>query len=118
MTRRGPLAAVVTVAALAAGGCGTSSSPTADLYKLPNMTGQTLLRELEQPTSRGPSGYPMVAGPERLSLRGIQYTTQGRQALQSWLSTPPVKQAAYQQAGRNLAVAFPQDKSEIYGKLR
>ena len=118
MTRRAPVAAVVTVAALAAGGCGASTSPTADLYRIPNMTTQTLMRELEQPTTRGAGGFPILAGPQHLSLRGIQYTTQGRDALQSWLNTPPAKQTAYKQAGRNLAVAFPADKATIDRKLK
>lgn len=117
MTRRAPIAAIITVVALAAGGCGTSSSPTADLYRIPNLTVQTLMRELEQPTSRGPDGYPVLAGPQRLSLGGIEYTTQGRDALGSWFDTPPVKRAAYNQAGRNLAVAFPDSKAAISRKL-
>lgn len=116
--RRAPVAALVTVAALAAGGCGTTSSPTADLFSIPGMTSQKLLRELEHPTTRGPGGYPMVAGPDRLSLRGIRYTTQGRGALAQWLNTPSSTHAAYQQAGRNLAVAFPGDKAQINGKLK
>ena len=104
---------------MAAGGCGTATGPTANLYQIPNMTAQTLLGELEHPTSRGPNGYPVVAGPNRLSLHGIQYTTQGREALQSWLSGSSGKQtAAYKQAGRNLAVAFPSDKTEIDRKLK
>jgi hypothetical protein len=82
------------------------------------MTPQELTRQLEQPTSRGPGGYEMLAGSQHLSLRGIQYTTQGRDALQSWLNTPPTKQAAYQQAGRNLAVAFPSNRAEIQRKLK
>jgi hypothetical protein len=118
MIRRAPVAIIVTVAALAAGGCGTSSSPTANLFRIPNITSQQLMQQLEQPTSRGPNGYPMLAGPQHLSLRGIQYTTQGRDALQSWLNSPPGKQAGYKQAGRNLAVAFPDSKSEIDAKLK
>lgn len=117
LTRRAPVAAVLTVAALAAGGCGTTST-TADLFKIPNMTTQTLMAQLEQPTSRGPSGYPVLAGPQDLSLRGIEYTTQGRDALQSWLTGPPGKQAAHQQAGRNLAIAFPGEKAQIESKLK
>lgn len=117
LIRRAPVAAVLTVAALAAGGCGTTN-PTADLYRIPNITSQDLLRQLEQPTSRGPSGYPMLAGPQHLSLHGIEYTTQGQDALHSWLSAPSSKNATYQQAGRNLAVAFPQNKTEIDNKLQ
>lgn len=117
VARRASAAAVVAVAALAAGGCGTSSNPAANLYRIPNMTSQTLMSQLEQPTSPGPGGYPVLAGPQHLSLHGIQYTTQGRDALQTWLNTSPTKHASYQQAGRNLAVAFPSDKAEIEGKL-
>lgn len=118
MARRGPAAALITVAALAAGGCGTSSNPNANLFRIPNMTSQTMLQRLEQPTSHGPSGYPMLAGPEHLSLRGIQYTTQGQEALHTWLSTPATKDASYTQAGRNLEVAFPGNKSQISAKLK
>lgn len=118
VTRRAPIAAVITVAALAAGGCGTSSNPNTDLYRIPNISAQTLKQELEQPTSRGPDGYPVLAGPQRLSLGGIEYTTQGRDALQSWLDTPPVNQAAYKQAGRNLAIAFTDSATAIDRKLR
>lgn len=118
MTSRVPCAAVITVAALAAGGCGTSSSPTAGLYRIPNITARALMRELEQPTSRGPGGYPVLAGRQRLSLGGIEYTTQGLDALRSWLDAPPVNRAAYKQAGRNLAIAFPGSKTAIYRKLR
>lgn len=117
VTRRAPVAAFITVAALAAGGCGTTS-PTANLYRIPNITTQALMKQLQQPTSRGPDGYPMLAGPQHLSLGGIEYTTQGSAALQSWLNTPPVKQAAYRQAGRNLAIAFPGSKATIDSKLK
>jgi hypothetical protein len=102
---------------LAAGGCGTSSTPTANFH-IPHITSQELMRQLEQPTSRGPGGYEVLAGPQHLSLRGIQYTIQGRDALQSWLNSPASKKATYQQAGRNLAVAFPGSKSEIDRKLK
>jgi hypothetical protein len=115
--RRAAMAAMIAVAALTAGGCGTSTNPTSN-FRIPNITSQDLLRQLEQPTSRGPGGYEMIAGPQRLSLRGIQYTIQGREALQSWLSTPSSKRSTYQQAGRNLAIAFPQNKSEIEAKLQ
>ncbi len=115
--RRAAVAAIVTVAALTAGGCGTATNPTSNFH-IPNITSQDLLRQLEQPTSRGPGGYEMLSGPQRLSLRGIQYTIQGREALQSWLNTPTSKRPTYQQAGRNLAIAFPQNKSEIEGKLQ
>jgi len=115
VTRRASAVAVVTVAALAAGGCGTTS-PTADLFQMPNMTSQTLMNELELPTSPA-AGYPMIAGPEHLSLLGIQYTTQGRAVLQSWLNAPPATDARHKQAGRNLAVAFPGYKAQIYRKL-
>jgi hypothetical protein len=115
--RRAAVAAIVTVAALTAGGCGTSANPTSNFH-IPNITSQELLRQLEQPAGRGPGGYEVVSGPQRLSLRGIQYTIQGREALQSWLSTPTSKQPAYQQAGRNLAIAFPANKSQIEGKLQ
>ena len=115
--RRAVVAAIVTVAALTAGGCGTSANPTSN-FRIPNLTSQNLLRELEQPTSRGPGGYEMLSGPQRLSLRGIQYTIQGREALQSWLNIPTSKRPTYQQAGKNLAIAFPSNKSEIDGKLQ
>jgi hypothetical protein len=114
---RAAVAAIITAAALTAGGCGVSSSPTAN-FRIPNITSQDLMRELEQPTSRGPGGYEMLAGSQHLSLRGIQYTIQGTDALRSWLNIPPSKKATYQQAGRNLAVAFPADKGEIEGKLK
>jgi hypothetical protein len=115
--RRAAVAAIVTVAALTAGGCGVSANPTSN-FRIPNLTSQNLLRELEQPTSRGPGGYEMLSGPQHLSLRGIQYTIQGREALQSWLNSPTSKRPTYQQAGKNLAVAFPANKSEIDGKLQ
>jgi hypothetical protein len=115
--RRAAVAAIVTVAALTAGGCGTSTNPTSN-FRIPNVTSQDLLRQLEQPTSRGPGGYEMLSGPQHLSLRGIQYTIQGREALQSWLNTPTSKRPTYQQAGRNLAIAFPANKSEIESKLQ
>lgn len=115
--RRATVAAIITVAALTAGGCGTSSNPTSN-FRIPNISSQDLLRQLEQPTSRGPGGYEMLPGPQHLSLRGIQYTIQGREALQSWLNTPTSKRPTYQQAGRNLAIAFPANKSEIEGKLQ
>jgi hypothetical protein len=117
-TRRAGLAAVITVAALTAGGCGTSSNPTADLFRIPNISSQELSRQLEQATSRGPGGYEMLPGPQHLSLRGIQYTTQGRDALQSWLNSPSSTKATYKQAGHNLAVAFPGSKGEINRKLK
>ena len=117
-TRRAALAAVIVAAALTAGGCGTSSNTSVELFRIPNLTSQELLRQLEQPTSRGPGGYEMMPGPQHLSLRGIQYTTQGRDALQSWLNSPPSKKATYEQAGHNLAVAFPGSKAEINGKLK
>ena len=82
------------------------------------MTSQQLMQELQQPTSRGPGGHPVLAGPQHLSLLGLEYTTQGRDALQSWLNAPPTNQAAYKQAGRNLAVAFPGNKAEIDRKLK
>ncbi|HZO78842.1 MAG TPA: hypothetical protein VFB39_12435 [Solirubrobacteraceae bacterium] len=115
--RRAAVAAIIAVAALTAGGCGTATNPTSN-FNIPNITSQDLLHQLEQPTSRGPGGYEMISGPQRLSLRGIQYTIQGREALQSWLNTPTSKRSTYQQAGRNLAIAFPQNKSEIEGKLQ
>jgi hypothetical protein len=115
--RRAMVAAVIAVAALTAGGCGVSANPTSN-FRIPNLTSQNLLRELEQPTSRGPGGYEMLSGPQHLSLRGIQYTIQGREALQSWLNTPTSKQPTYQQAGKNLAIAFPSNKSQIDGKLQ
>ena len=118
ISRRAGVAAIITLAALTAGGCGTSTNPTANLFRIPNMTRQDLMRELEQPTSRGPGGYEMLAGPQHLSLRGIQYTTQGRDALQSWLNSPPSKKATYEQAGRNLAAAFPGSKAQIDRKLK
>lgn len=117
LTRRGPVAALLTVAALAAGGCGVGSTSTA-LFKIPNLSSQTLMAQLEQPTSRGPSGYPVLAGPQHLSLHGIEYTTQGHDALQSWLNGPSGKQSAYQQAGHNLAIAFPGEKAQIESKLK
>jgi hypothetical protein len=117
LIRRAPVAAFLTVAALAAGGCG-ATNPSAELYKIPNLTSQDLTHQLEQPTTRGPGGYPTLAGPQHLSLHGIEYTTQGRDALQSWLNAPSSKDAAYQQAGRNLAVAFPSNKTEIDNKLQ
>lgn len=115
--RRAAIAAIITVAALTAGGCGTSSTPTAN-FRIPNITSQDLMQQLGQPTSRGPGGYEMLAGPQHLSLRGIQYTIQGTDALHSWLNSPPSKKATYQQAGRNLAVAFPGSKSQIDNKLK
>jgi hypothetical protein len=118
VTKRAPIAALITVLALAAGGCGTSSNPNTDLYRIPNISAQTLMRELQQPTSRGPNGDPVLAGPQRLSLGGIEYTTQGSDALRSWLDTAPVKQAAYEQAGRNLAIAFPGSATAIDNKLK
>jgi hypothetical protein len=118
MNRRAAVAAIITVAALTAGGCGTSTNPNADLFRIPNLTSQQLLRQLEQPTSRGPNGYEMLAGSQHLSLRGIQYTTQGRDALQSWLNSPHSTKATYEQAGRNLAVAFPGSKAAIERKLK
>jgi hypothetical protein len=116
-TRRAAVATIITVAALTAGGCGTSSTPTAN-FRIPHITSEELTRQLEQPTSRGPGGYEVLAGPQHLSLRGIQYTIQGRDALQSWLNSPPSKKATYQQAGRNLAIAFPGSKGEIERKLK
>lgn len=117
VTKRSAVAAIITVAALTAGGCGTSSTPVAN-FRIPHITSQDLMAELQQPTSRGPGGYEMLAGPQHLSLRGIQYTIQGRDALQSWLNSPPSKKSSYQQAGRNLAVAFPSSKGRIYQKLK
>jgi hypothetical protein len=114
VTRRAPVAVLVTVAALTAGGCGTSSNPTANFFRIPNITSQELMRQLEQPTTHGPGGYPLLAGPQHLSLHGIEYTTQGRDALQSWLSAP----SPNKQAGHNLAIAFPGSKSEIDSKLQ
>jgi hypothetical protein len=116
-SRRAAVATIITVAALTAGGCGTSSTPTANFH-IPHISSQELMRQLEQPTSRGPGGYEVLAGPQHLSLRGIQYTIQGRDALQSWLNSPPSKKATFQQAGRNLAIAFPASKSEIDRKLK
>ena len=116
-TRRATVAAVVTLAALAAGGCNVSGNTSADLTRMPNISSQQLMRQLEQPTTPGPGGYEMLAGPQRLSLRGIQYTTQGRDALQSWLNSPTSKKATYKQAGHNLAIAFPGSKAEINRKL-
>jgi hypothetical protein len=115
--RRAAVAAIITVAALTAGGCGTSSTPTANFH-IRNITSQELMRQLEQPTSRGPGGYEVLAGTQRLSLRGIQYTIQGRDALQSWLNSPPSKKSTYQQAGRNLAIAFPASRGVIERKLK
>ena len=117
-TRRAALAAIITVAALTVGGCSTSSNTTAELFRIPNLSSQELSQQLEQPTSRGPGGYEMLAGPQHLSLRGIQYTTQGRDALQSWLNSPSSAKATYKQAGHNLAVAFPGSKGEINRKLK
>ncbi len=117
MTRRGPAAVVVTIAALAAGGCGTTSGATVTNFQILNMTPQTLLHELEQPTTRGPGGYPVLAGPQHLSLLGIEATSQGNAALQSWLTTTSSNHSAYVQAGRNLATAFPQHKAEIDSKI-
>jgi hypothetical protein len=108
---------VVTIAALAAGGCGTTSGATVTNFRILNMTPQTLMQQLKQPTTRGPGGYPVLAGPPHLSLLGIESTTQGNAALQSWLSTTSSNHAAYVQAGRNLARAFPQHKAEIDSKL-
>jgi hypothetical protein len=118
MPRRTGVAAIITVAALTAGGCGTSTNPTADLFRIPHLTSQELTRELEQPTTRGPGGYEELAGSQHLSLRGIQYTTQGRDALQSWLNSPRSTKATYEQAGRNLAVAFPGSRGEINRRLK
>ncbi len=117
MTRRAPAAVVVTIAALAAGGCGTSTSATVNNFQIRNMTSQTLMHELEQPTTRGPGGYPVLAGSQHLSLLGIGSTTQGNAALQSWLTSASSNHATYAQAGHNLAIAFPQHKAEIDSKL-
>jgi hypothetical protein len=116
--RRAALAAILTVAALTAGGCAPGSNTAADLFRIPNISSQELSRQLEQPTSRGPGGYEMLPGPQHLSLRGIQYTTQGRDALQSWLNSPSSTKATYKQAGHNLGVAFPGSKGEINRKLK